>query len=147
MLISLCVSIEKLAKESAQRLRDFARTRQIDSAKDLYEAMARAGREVTFGGVQNIWYAKHLPNIRNAYEIASFLNWSLDEWFFGRPAKKLTKEDLLEVIGGMIEAEGGKIPGDDPDIVEAAELLMKLKDSEQKKAVIRLLKTMVGDTA
>lgn len=147
MCLSLCVSIEKLAKESAQRLRDRARDRRINSAKELFEGMSSAGHDVTFGGVQNIWYAKHLPNIKNAYEIADFLNWSLDEWFFGRPAQRLTKEDLLAVVAGMIEETGGTIPGDDPDIVRAAQLLMKIKDGEKKKAVVRMLEAFIGDTA
>ncbi len=136
-----------MAKDSAQRLRDKCRERGIISSKELYQKMREAGIQATLGGVQGVYYGKSAPNVSTAVPICNFLNWSLDEWFFGRPAKKLTKEDLLAVIGGMIEAEGGTIPGDDPDIVRAAQLLMKIKDGDKKKAVVRMLEAFIGDTA
>lgn len=136
-----------MAKDSAQRLRDKCRERGIVSSKELYQKMLESGIKATLGGVQGVYYGKSAPNIATALPICAFLNWSLDEWFLGRSRQKLTKDDLLAVIGSMIEDAGASLPDDDPDIVEAAKLLMKLKDSEQKKAVIRLLKTMVGDTA
>lgn len=119
----------------------------ISSAKELSEAMNGRGYPVKLGAIRKHWERKFIPSTPYVAWYCKFLEIGSDFLLFGTQPKKLTKDDLLAVLGDMIADAGGTIPGDDPDIVRAAQLLMKIKDDEKKKAVVRMLEAFIGDTA
>lgn len=146
-MLKFRVSEEDLAKSAGSRLRDFAFKKGFVSAQKLFEAMQAAGYQLSLGGLRKHWYGTVAPTAATAADYCTFLGMSLDHYILGREPKKLTKDDLLAVLGDMIADAGGTIPEDDPDIVRAAQLLMKIKDDEKKKAVVRMLEAFIGDTA
>ncbi len=146
-MVVLFVSEEDLAKIAGSRLRDFSFKKGYGSAQKLYDALIAAGFSVSLGGLRKHWYGNVAPTTATAADYCAFLGMSMDYYILGREPQKLTKDDLLAVLGTMIEDAGGTIPGDDPDIVRAAQLLMKIKDGEKKKAVVRMLEAFIGDTA
>lgn len=145
-MLKFRVSEEDLAKSAGSRLRDFAFKKGFVSAQKLFEAMQAAGYQLSLGGLRKHWYGTVAPTAATAADYCTFLGMSLDYYILGREPKKLTKDDLLAVLGEMIADAGGTIPGDDPEILEAAQMLTKLRNSEQKKAVITLLKSLVGNS-
>lgn len=145
-MLSLCVSNDKLAKESAARLRDRCRERGISTFKELFTAMENAGLECTRGGIQNVYYGKTVPNIATAVPICLFLDWSLDVWFLGVSRRKMSATEIKQIVGEMILDAGGEVPANDPTVAEVVRLLAKIETQEQRQMVIRVVKSIVGES-
>lgn len=127
-------------------MRDRCRERGIISPKALHESMIKAGIESTLGGVQGIYYGKSIPNVSSAIPICTFLDWSLDVWFLGVPRRKMSVTELKRIVGEMIIEAGGDVPINDPTIAEVVRLMAKIETPDQRQMVIRVVKSIVGES-
>jgi hypothetical protein len=138
--------VNDIADEIGKRLRSAALKKEIVTPRALAQQMTAAGFAVTTAGVKKHWYGKVIPNGTTCIGYREVLGVTLDWLLAGVSApQKITRAELLDIVGSIFESEGGTIPAQDPTIVEAAKLLMKIKDEDTKAAVLRMLRAFSGD--
>lgn len=137
---------DKLASEASTRLQEFARKKGFYSATELFEAMKTAGYAISLGGIRKHWYGKHAPAASAAVDYCQFLEMSLDYYLQGKKSSKPTISELKKIVGEMILDAGGEIPTNDPTVAELVRLMAKAETQEQRQMVIRVVKSIVGES-
>ena len=146
MAVTHCVSNESWAKEMADRLRSAAAKKGINSAKQLFDACKTAGIDAKMAFCRNIWYGVNPPVTTNVAPVLEMIELNFDQYVFGRPPKKLSVSELKQIVGDMIESEGGKIPERDPATLEILRLISKVETADQKAAIIRMMKAFIEES-